>query len=137
MSVILVDDLRYQELDRGRFRLEGKYRINAQAAKPILDYVYGASPDVQSATCVRELVFALSGLSDGELDQAVDQDATYGNPNVGIDNVIDFGEWVSSNYSAAAAHYAAGLLGTRVAASASEKVHLYIRHLRRRLKGEQ
>ena len=137
MGVVRVEELNYWKLDCGRFRLDGKYRINTDLAKPVLDYMYFHSPDAQVARCVRELVLALSSLSDGELDRAVNQDATYGDPNVGMDNVIDFGEWVSNNYSAAAALRAGELVDVGARVGASEHVHLYIRHLRRRLQGER
>ena len=51
--------------------------------------------------------------------------------------MIDFGEWMSANYSANAAELIGGLVKTGAVVGASEKVHLYIRHLRRRLQGAQ
>lgn len=135
MGMVRVEELSYLELGSGRFRLDGKYSVNSDIAKPLLDYVYLRAPESRAARCIRELVLALSSLSDEELDRAVDEDATYGDPNVGLDNVVDFGEWVSTNYSVAAAMRAGELVdaGTRV--GASEQVHLYIHHLRRRLQG--
>ena len=137
MGVVRVEELTYRRLGTGRFRLDGKYRIDENRAKPILEYVYSHAPGADSARCIRELVLALSGLSDGELDRAATQDATYADPNVGIENVIDFGEWVSNNYSAAAALRAGTLVSARGGVGASERVHLYIRHLRRRLHGDR
>ena len=137
MGVAHVEDLRYQSLDEEHFRLEGNYRINQERAQPILARIYSLPDEAQMARFIRELVLALSCLSDDELDHAVTEDATYADPVIGLDNVVDFGEWGHKNYSVAAAEQAGGLLISGVGASASEKVHLYVRHLRRRLQGER
>ena len=137
MGVAHVEGLRYQRLDEDHFRLEGSYRIDPERAKPILARVYSLPDEAQMARYIRELVLALSGLSDDEIDHAVMEDATYTDPVIGLDNVVDFGEWGCKNYSVAAAEHAGGLVKSGVGASASEKVHLYVRHLRRRLQGER
>ena len=137
MGIVEVKNLQYQSLDGGRYWLEGSYRANQEMAKPIMSYLYSLSNEAETAKYVRELVLALSTLSDEEIDSAASQDATYGDPNIGIDNVIDFGEWASTNYSAAAALRVGELVKSGAVVAASEKVHLYIRHLRRRLHGAQ
>ena len=135
IGVAKVERLRYQALDTGGFRLEGCYRINREFAQPILDYVGKVPHEARNARHIRELVLALSALGDEELDAAASQDATFSDRNVGVDNVIDFGEWASTNYSASAALRVGTLVNSRVDVGASERVHLYIRHLRRRLQG--
>ena len=137
MGVALVRNLSYAVLENGRYRLEGDYSINVALAKPILSRLYSLPNEADSVRHVRELVLALSSLSDGEIDRAASQDATYGNPNIGVDNVIDFGEWDSTNFSAAAAERAGQFVKSSAYVGPSERVHLYIRHLRRRLQGEQ
>ena len=137
MGIARVENLRYARLDKDRFRLEGSYRINANMAEPILSCLCTLPDEAETAKYVRELVLALSALSDYEIDRAATQDATYADPTVGFDNVVDFGEWTSRNYSRAAALHAGELVQTGAGAGASEKVHLYIRHLRRRLQGGQ
>jgi hypothetical protein len=134
-GVVQVQSLRHQRIDDDRYRLEGSYRLNPALAEPILSYLRGLPGEAEAAKFVRELVLALSALSDEEIDRAVSEDATYANPKVGIDNVIDFGEWMSANYSATAAERLGGLVKTGALVGASEKVHLYVRHLRRRLQG--
>ena len=137
MGVALVHNLRYAVLKNGRYRLEGDYSINVALAKPIVTRLESLPNEAGPARHVRELVLALSSLSDREIDRAASQDATYGDPHVGVDNVIDFGEWGSTNFSAAAAKRAGELIQSGAHVGPSEKVHLYIRHLRRRLQGEQ
>ena len=135
MGVAHAEELRYERLDAGHFRLEGSYRVDSDRARPILSKVYSFKEEAHLARFIRELVLALSALSDDEIDEAVTEDATYTDPVIGLGNVVDFGEWGSKNYSAAAAERAGDLVNSGVGASASEKVHLYVRHLRKRLQG--
>ena len=135
MGVARVSDLRYQNIDGVRFRLEGSYGLNSDLAAPVLKYLHSLPDEAATARYIRELVLALSALSDEEIDSAASQDATYSDPSIGLDNVIDFGEWANRNYSSAAAQRAGELVHARTVVGASEKVHLYIRHLRRRLQG--
>lgn len=135
MGVVKVEKLRYRPIGAGRTLLDGRYRINSEVAEPILTHLSSIASEAHTARYVRELVFALSALSDEELDRAASEDATYGDPTVSVDNVVDFGEWLSTNYSVASAKTMGALVTTGVGVGASEKVHLYIRHLRRRLQG--
>ena len=133
MGVVNVEDLRYEAVGHGRYRLQGEYRIHPAAATPILSYLLSLPSEAQAAKSVREMVLALSSLSDQQLDDATMQDATYADPTIGIGSVIDFGEWSSTNYSAAAANEAGELVKAHASVGSGEKIHLYIRHLRRRL----
>ena len=135
LGVVRVENLRHQRIDDDRYRLDGSYRLNPELAEPILTYLNAMPEEAAAARFVRELVLALSALSDEEIDRAITEDATYANPKVGNDNVIDFGEWLSANYSAAAAEKVGDLVPTGAVVGASEKVHLYVRHLRKRLQG--
>lgn len=135
LGVVRVENLRHERIDDDHYRLEGSFRLNQDLARPILTHLHSMQDEAQAAKFVLELVLALSALSDEEIDRAITEDATYANPKVGVDNVIDFGEWMSSNYSANAAERVGGLVKTGAVVGASEKVHLYVRHLRRRLQG--
>ena len=135
IGVARVENLRHQRIDEDHYRLEGSYRLNPTLAEPILAHLGTMKEEAAAGRFVRELVLALSALSDDEIDLAVTEDATYANPKIGDNNVIDFGEWMNANYSAAAAEKVGDLVATRAVVSASEKVHLYVRHLRRRLQG--
>lgn len=135
LGVASVADLRHVRLDDNHYRVEASYRLNPRMAAPILEYLSTLPEEAEAARFVRELALALSSLSDEEIDRAVTEDATYSNPRIGPDNVIDFGEWIEANYSAAAAEKVGSLIPTGAVVGASEKVHLYVRHLRRRLQG--
>lgn len=135
LGVVQVENLRHERLDDDHYRLEGSYRLNPELARPILAYLRALPEEEAAVRFLRELVLALSSLSDEEIDRAVSEDATYANPRIGNDNVIDFGEWIGANYSASAAEQVGDLIPTGAVVGASEKVHLYVRHLRRRLQG--
>lgn len=137
LGVVRVENLRHERIDDDRYRLEGSFRLNQALAQPILDYLRVIPDEAEAAKFVRELVLALSALSDDEIDRAITEDATYSNPQVGLDNVIDFGQWMSANYSANAAERVGGFVRSGAVVGPSEKVHLYVRHLRRRLHGAQ
>ena len=132
-GVAAVNDLRHLRLDDNHYRVDASYRLNRQLAQPILEYLQTLPREAEAAHFVRELVFALSSLTDDEIDRAVTEDATYADPRIGPDNVIDFGEYAGANYSAAAAEKVGGLVDTGAVVGPSEKIHLYVRHLRRRL----
>jgi hypothetical protein len=134
-GVVRVENLRHERIDDDRYRLEGSFRLNQDLAHPILAFLSDLPGEAEAVKFVRELVLALSALSDDEIDRAITEDATYANPKVGLDNVIDFGEWMSANYSANAAERVGNLVRTGAVVGPSEKVHLYMRHLRRRLQG--
>ena len=100
-----------------------------------MDFLGSLPDEAKAAKFVRELVLALSALSDEEIDRAITEDATYADVSVGLDNVIDFGGRKSANFSANAAERIGDLVETGAVVGAGEKVHLYVRHLRRRLQG--
>ena len=77
----------------------------------------------------------MSALSDDDLDVAAIQDATYSDPLVSVGNVVDFAEWKDTNFSANAARYFDRLVPGGVQATPGEKLHLYARHLHRRIHG--
>lgn len=134
LGVVRVTNLRHIRLDdNDHYRLEGSYRLNPEFAEPILNHLQSMPDEAAAAIFLRELVLALSALSDEEIDRAVTEDATYADPRVGQDNIIDFSDRSRTNYSATAAEKVGSLVPTGAVVSASEKVHLYVRHLQRRL----
>ena len=130
-----VGKLAYVEEDFGRWRLEGQYSLNYELARPILDHVRSMDEERERLGFIHELVLALSSLSDADIDRAIQEDATYSDPNVTAGNVIDFAEWSTRNPTLAAARYFEAVVpaGSRIAPG--EKLHLYARHLHRRIHG--
>ena len=117
-----------------RWRLDGAYRLNRSFADPILSTLQKFEEEHRIATFLHELGYALSALSDEDLDRAVSEDATYSDRMVTNDNVIEFGPRRGKNYTAAVAHEFSRLIPGGNATS-GEKLHLYVRHLHRRIHG--
>ena len=121
--------------DAGHWRLEGSYRLNCGMAEDVLALLETYDEERRVAAFIHELAYALSALSDQDLDRAVHEDATYADPVVGVGNVIDFAEWRELNYSANAARYFDRLIPGGADSTPGEQIHLYVRHLHRRLYG--
>ena len=118
-----------------RWRLEGAYRLNRRFANPILAALDDFEQENLQNRFVLELGYALAALSDDEIDNAVSEDATYSDPLIAIDNVIEFESTGEGNYSANVAQQFDFMI-SGVSASPGEKLHLYLRHLHRRIHGE-
>lgn len=133
-GVAIISGLGHVQDEAKRWRLEGAYRLNRTFADPILEALSHFPDERRLGTFILELSYALSALSDEELDRAFSEDATYSDPMVTIDNVIDFADWRDRNYSANAADkFELVIPGGN--ATPGEKLHLYVRHLQRRING--
>jgi hypothetical protein len=133
MGVVLISKVSHVLDDAKRWRLEGSYRLNHEFADPILAKLTDFPEEARLGAFILELAYALSALSDRELDIAVSEDATYSDPLVTVDNVINF-EGYRENYSANAAQKFDRVISGGNA-SPGEKLHLYVRHLHRRIHG--
>lgn len=134
MGVVEITELGHARDDYGRWRLEGSYRLNQGFAEPVMRQLNTYEEEAHLVSFVQELAYALSALSDDDLDLAFSQDATYSDTLVSFDNVVDFDER-RSNYSANAAQYFDRLIPGGGRATPGEKLHLYVRHLHRRIHG--
>ncbi len=137
MGVVVITGLGHVCDDDGRWRLEGAYRLNRALARDVLAQLATYDDERRFVAFVQELAYALSALSDEDLDLAVSEDATYSDPLVSVGNVVDFEEWRRTNYSANAARYFDRLIPGGASATPGEKLHLYVRHLHRRIHGER
>lgn len=133
LGVAVVSGVGHVQDENKRWRLEGSYRLNRKFADAILRSLTAFPEESRLGEFIRELGFALSALSDGELDVAFSQDATYSDPMVATDNVVNFAKY-RDNYSANAAERFEDVL-TSGYASPGEKLHMYVRHLHRRING--
>lgn len=134
-GLAIISDLGYNRDESGRWRLEGSYALDRDKADKILSYIQQFEEERRVADFIQELAYAISALSDEELDQAMTEDATYSDPLVDFGNVVDFAEWRRLNYTANAAFELGKLLPDHDQATSGEKLHFYIRHLRTRLHG--
>jgi hypothetical protein len=135
-GVVTISDVGHVQDEEKRWRLEGAYRLHGAFAQPILAALDDFPDESRLGAFIVELGYALSALSDEEFDRAVSEDATYSDPTVMLDNVIDFADWRERNYSAnAAERFDRFIPGGN--ATPGEKIHLYVRHLHRRINGER
>lgn len=135
MGVVTIAELRYVADANERWRVDGSCRLNRAFAAPILEAVARYDDERRLLAFVQELAYALSALGDAELDRLFTQDATYTDPLVSVDNVIDFAEWRDTNHTADVANYFDRLLPGGIQPTMGEKLHLYARHLHRRFEG--
>jgi hypothetical protein len=136
LGVAVIMNVSHVRDETKRWRLEGSYQLNRHFADPILSQLAGFEEEARLGSFVLELGYALAALSDQELDRAISEDATYSDPRTTVDNVIDFDEWRERNYTANAAEQFDRVISGGYA-SPGEKLHLYVRHLQRRIRGER
>ena len=115
-----------------QWRLDGAFCLNYDLAGDVLNAIDGFPQQRKIRALLLELAYAVSALSDTEFDSVPHEDATYSASNVAFENVLDFAKWRDINYSANAAWHFASLSEH---APPAELLHLYIRHLGRRLGG--
>jgi hypothetical protein len=133
MGLVLISGLSHARDEDDRWRLEGAYRLNFHLAQKPLERLATFESERRLSAFLQELAFALSALTDRELDQAMTEDATYADPVIAVGNVVDFAEWQNKNWSANAAHHFERLMPGGIRATPGEKLHLYVRHLHARL----
>ncbi len=136
MGVAFITNLGHARDGEGNWRLEGAYSLNDAFSAKILSQINTYKSEVRISAFIRELAFALSALDEAALDAAVTEDATYSDPNVTYGNVVDFDEWKKENYSANVADYFEQITPSGKDTTPAEKIHLYVRHLYRRVHGD-
>lgn len=119
-------ELRYERDDfEARYRIIASYRLNRPQVGTALSR-YRALYPVESLF-LDELAAAYSALSDEQQGQVAVSDARYADASVDVNNVIDFGEWVSveKNFS----RNAAMAFAPDCALAPAERLYLYLDHL--------
>ena len=134
-GVVLISGISHVLNEEQRWRLEGTYILNQSFAGRILTFIKESESDSRLLAFLQELAYALSALSDNDLERATTEDATYSDPIIDTGNVIDFGEWRNVNYSSNAARHFEQLIPGGGRATRGEMLHLYVHHLHRRLYG--
>jgi len=137
MGLVTIRGLDHVRDQENRWRLEGWYGLNHAFSNPIISHLATYADERKLVSFVLELAYAISALSDEDLDNAVGEDATYSDPMVSFGNIVDFDEWRRTNYSANVARKFENLIPNGAHATPGEMLHLYVRHLHRRLHGGQ
>ena len=133
-GVAIISDMSHTQNEEGKWQLEGAYHLNREFADKILQEVLKFPDELEVVKFIEELAIAFSMLSDDEICLSMSEDATYGDKNIDIDNVIDFDEWKKENFSVNAATEFEKIANEQsVKLLPSEKIHLYIHHLSRRI----
>lgn len=132
-GMVRISDVAHVRSSDGKWRLEGKYSLSRSMSAAALACLQELPGEGRFASFATELAYALSALGEEELQTALVEDATYSDPTVSDNNVLDFEEWVHRNPSTNAANYFSRLMPGGTRATPGEKLHLYVRHLRRRI----
>ncbi len=132
-GMVAVTEVGHVQNSDGSWQLEATYTLNRQLAEPAVELLSTFDDERQLRAFIRELAYALSALSDHDLDTAATQDAAYSDPLVSVGNVLDFGEWSQDNSSVNAALSFDSVNPEGSPTTAAEKLHLYAQALLRRL----
>ena len=133
-GLVIITDLRYVLDADDRWRLDGNFSLNRDLASDALNAIVTFPQGFEIQSFLLEVAYAVSALSDSEFDALPSQDPTYSDFNVDFESVLDFDEWRKLNFSAnATRHFAAFLANT----TPGELLHMYVRHLGRRIGGER
>lgn len=134
-GLVVVVHVGHVQLGTDRARIDGHYALNNELAKAALGLLHQWPEEARLGSFIKELMLSVSSMEDEDIERAFTQDATYSSTRTGRNNVIEFTEWTEHNHSVAAAEKMGDLVPTNAEVGPSEKLHLYVRHLRRRLHG--
>lgn len=133
----VVEVVRFEHIaaeDGSGWRLDAEVRLVPEHARPVLAAIDGLPEQASKAAFVREVVYAASGLGLDGVNGIARLDASYSDPTVDVGGVIDVGPG-STNLSARAALTFRTLAGADRRLTEPELVHLYVRHLYKRMAG--
>lgn len=121
-------------VDASQAYIDASFQLNRLLAQPILDIVQEDAAFATLRDFLRELVGALSGVPDDDLDATTQADVTWDSGHAGT--VIDYAEWRARNYSQLTADRIDELTRERfgragISLSPGAKVNLYVQYLRR------
>ena len=131
-GLAVIHELSFARDENDQWRMDATFSLNRELAYAALRGMAEYSNYQRVHSFVQEVAYALSALDDRELEDLTSQDPTYSDDAIGDGNVIEFGNWNDKNFSANSALHFANLYG----ATRGELLHLYVRHLRRRLHGD-
>ena len=131
LGMVLITEVAHVRDAEGKWRLEGRYCLNRQLSARAVDCLLDLPDEARFASFATEIAYALSALGEEELERALVEDATYSDPSVSENNVLDFEEWTRRNPSANAANYFDRFMPGGTKATPGEKLHLYVRHLQK------
>lgn len=133
-GVVNVSSVRHAADAEGLWRLDAAYSLNCELANPILAATQSFDDFALELDYLREVVFALSSLGAIGISSASAADASYGDDLVDLGGLVDIaGDNSEENPTVQIAIRFGELMQPDIALSDSEKIHLYVRELYRRL----
>ena len=132
-GVVLIADVRHFRDDDEQWRLDGTLSLNHELAAGVVQAIAEIPYLHEIQSYLLEIAYAVSPLSEAEFETVPREDPTYADPTVDYENVVDFAEWRKLNYSANAAYH---FKSFSAQATPGELLHLFVRHLQRRINGK-
>ncbi|MCW2473256.1 MULTISPECIES: hypothetical protein [unclassified Symbiopectobacterium] len=130
---IKISNLQYHYLDDlNNWRVFADYELNIEKASSTIEHLNSWRSEYEMFTFLKKLTLALTELSDKDIINSNEFDATYADQSVDFGNVIDFGEWVHDNPSVNAAEFVQESLPNYLITK-ELKLNFYIRHLSQKL----
>lgn len=129
-GLVRASSLAYNLDDAGNWKVFARYSIIEERARSILAMVEHFPDERNAFLVVHEVCQAISALPPQDVDRALGFDAAYANPAIGPNNVLDLYDEDRGNKSSRSA----GLFPSPargISLEASERAHLYVRHLHR------
>ena len=133
LGVVTITDLGHVLDEDNQYRLDGALSLNHNLSGDALKVISCFPQQREIRSFLLEIAYAVSALSDEEFNMVPYEDPTYADASVGYENVVDFADWRDINFSANAARHFASFSDQ---ATPAELLHLYVRHLGRRISGE-
>jgi hypothetical protein len=133
IGMVEVSEVSHVQDKDDNWSLEGSFRLNHKMSSSFLRHINEYRDEKVRYDFLVEIAYALTSLSDNDIDIATTQDASYSDPVIGIGNVLDFGEWNTKNYSANAAYKLKEIMAEQGPATPGEAIHMYINHIDNRL----
>jgi hypothetical protein len=129
MGLVLVDELRIGRGRDGAPHLLPKFGLNWPLAQPIVTALRELPGEGEVLEFILDVVQSFGRLSEENVGESMDEDATWGSDAVEIGQVIDLGEWRSARETATsrATDRIQGL--SRDKASPAEIIDMYVSHI--------
>lgn len=137
MGLVRVVDLQITRTDDGSPVLLPRIMLMEEFARPILNSLRELPDEEVALDFIEEVVQAFSRLSDEQVPSSMGEDATYGSPAVDTGQVIDLGEWKSSEDTATSCTVdeIRKLTGNEI--NPAEIIDIYVDHLVYRVNHER
>ena len=132
-GLVLIREVHHIRDEDDQWRLDGTLSLNRELADNVLNAISAFPRFKEVQSFLLEVAYAVSALSDSEFDRVPHDDPTYSDNNVAYENVVDFAEWQRVNYSSNAANH---FMSVSEHATPGELLHLFVRHLHRRIHGQ-